>query len=422
MEMDLKTYLPLFIATLVGFLIGIEREKAHPSRMQIKMGVRSFVLIAFLGALAGWIEQRWVGVVASVFPLVLILVARFRPAHRKTESGSSSVITEVTAAIVFCLGYAANQDPIGVAFLGPLVALILVMKERLHRLTGQIRLKELEAAIILLLLGAGVIGLVADRAIDQWGLFNPRKFGILVLILAALEFTSYLTMKFFPERQSALLTGILGGLVSSTAVLLATARESQHQPKAWRRHVTTSVAATVASFGEVIFIVMVVSISLTLPIILSVGAACVFGVAATWVRLFKVEKLREAKQPVVTLRSPLNLRGVLRLAVLLAAILMIVGLAQRTIGDRATEVLAFLTGLFELHGFSLATATLYTQGQLTRELAIRGLGIGAIGGLCSKLAIVLSLGRGAYARNMFWILSLMLIVLLVALFSEHVFW
>ena len=61
--------------------------------------------------------------------------------------------------------------------------------------------------------------------------------------------------------------------------------------------------------------------------------------------------------------------GIFRFSIALGAILALVSLAELRLGKEATFTISFLTGLFELHGISLANATLFSQGQLTSDIA-----------------------------------------------------
>ncbi len=114
------------------------------------------------------------------------------------------------------------------------MALILFSKTWLHRFTNAIKPSELQAALLLLLAGVSIISLVPDSPIDRWAIFNPRKFGYIVLILATLEFSSYVLTKMIGQKTGTLVVGFLGGLVSSTAVLVSTARRAKIEPKSWR--------------------------------------------------------------------------------------------------------------------------------------------------------------------------------------------
>lgn len=404
---------PFAISLLIGLLVGIEREKSHAS--QGPMGVRTFLLLSLLGALAGWITEPWIGALVSIFAFTIIVVSYFNSTRPQIPQTDRGLTTEIAGAVVFALGFGSHQDPALVSFLGPLVTLVLIWKEGLHRFSDRIRPSELQASILLLLLGVGVVNLLQDRVIDPWGLFNPKKFGMLVLILAAMEFLSYLAVKFFGERRSPLVIGFLGGLVSSTAVVLSTARQADDKPQLWRQLAATAIVAKIASFILLIFIVSYVSLPLAVNILPPLLVASAIG-GLTLLFLGRTPETERAKMQI---SSPLDIKGVLRLAVLFALILALIALTERFLGETGAKSFAFLAGLFELQGVSMATATLYKQNLISFSGAVLSVQIAIIASLLAKITVSLVITRGKYSRflaavflamgiaigGVFWVLS-----------------
>lgn len=386
--MEISTYQPFGLAILVGLLVGIERERASP---EDALGVRTFILLALLGALAGGMEAVWASVGAASFAFALVAISYIRG---NKKPGGLGLTTEIAAGIVFFLGYLAHQKPQLVALLGPFVAFVLFAKAPIHAFARKIRAGELRAALFLLLLGAVVVSLLEDEVIDPWGIFNPHKFGILVLLLATLEFSSYIAVKFLGTRASSLLVGILGGLVSSTAVTLASARAAKQQPAAWRIHARATIAAQAASLTQLLLLVAFVSRALAMRALVPVAAA-VFAAA---ILLWWLGRNPEKERPRFELKSPLDIRGVLRLSLLLGALLAAVGAAQRWLGDKGAEAMAFLGGLFELHGVSLATATLEAQGKIPLDSALSSLTLAVFASFVSKILISWFVNRGVFAK------------------------
>ncbi len=188
-----------FISLAVGLLVGIERESSKAD--QKALGVRTFLLLSFLGAIAGDLQNVWLTALITVFALGLIFTSYFIQIYSKTADIHSGLTTEFAAGIVFTAGYASHFRPILTATIGPIVALILFSKTTLHRFTHTIKPLELKAAISLLLIAVIVVDLAPNTTIDPWNLFNPRKFGYLVLTLATLEFSSYIILKVIGENS-----------------------------------------------------------------------------------------------------------------------------------------------------------------------------------------------------------------------------
>jgi uncharacterized membrane protein (DUF4010 family) len=385
---------PYLIAAAIGLLVGIEREKSHPS--QGTLGIRTFLLISLLGSVAKGIHNPWLGALVAAFSFGLILISYFNETRDKAKTIDRGLTTEFAAGLVFCLGYAAHELPALTAVIGPAVALILFSKTPLHHFTRSLKPAELEAALLLLLGVVVVVNLVPDAVIDPWRIFNPRKFGYLVLTLATLEFSSYAIAKVIGEKRGSLLFGFLGGFVSSTAVLLSSAKRAKNHPEQWRSPLCSTLAACLAALVELGLIVGLISTSLLLRLLPSLAAGLLFGTVA----LIIVSMRGSRSQSGIELKSPLDWSGVLRLSLLLAGILGAISLAKTLLGERATVFVSLLTGLFELHGVSLANATLFSHGQLSEQSASLNILIATVASFITKVAIGWVVGKGKFARGL----------------------
>ncbi|MGE4130757.1 MAG: MgtC/SapB family protein [Bdellovibrionales bacterium] len=398
---EVSEWIPFALAGLVGLVVGIERERSHPGEKA--MGVRTFLLLALLGATARSVEPVWLSVGISALAFGLILISYWSEVHRKRRHEDFGLTTEIAAALVFCLGFAAQDKPVLVGALGPVVALILLSKRYIHKFSHKITVQELQSAALILLLAVTVVNWIGPGAVDPWGLIYPRRFGFIVVTIAALEFSTYLLIRMLGPRKGLVLSGFLGGLVSSTAVVL-TASRSSHASQT-----VSSIAASVASISELLLIAGVLSLSLTPPLVLTVaGPLLIGGGWLVWWSFHPVDggHVKELDR----LHSPLNWAGVLRLSVLLLAILVVIAGISKFLGARATMLVTFLTGLFELHGVTLATSTLHAQGGMESETAVAAISLAMLASLVSKLFIVLSVGSGVYRRRTATALSMMILV------------
>lgn len=376
----MQIFYPYLIAGLIGFFVGLEREKAHAGDKAL--GIRTFLLLSLLGATAGALESPLVQGAIAAFSLSLVGISYYNSRDR-------GLTTEIAAALVFVLGFSAHKEPMVSAVLGPLVALVLISKSPLHAWTKDLKIAEVQAAILLLLLAITVWNLLPDRTVDPWELFNPKKFGYIVLILGGLEFTSYVLVKIWGPRFGHLATGFLGGFVSSTAVTLSLARSSKKRSSP--ADVGVALAALTASLLELVLLVAFISWSLMVDLLPSFVTAIVIGSLLVW----KWRKKDHSHQ--VELRSPLDLKGVIRLSVFFMAVLMVVALAKEHLGSAGILTASLITGTMELHGLTMATATMHKYGRINTDLAHTSLIGAAIASFITKAAIARFVGSSAFA-------------------------
>ena len=389
---NFQEWQPYLISAAVGLLVGIEREKAHPKSEA--MGVRTFLLIAVFGALAGSLSNVWVASALVTFALSLIVIAYFYTGRK--AGADQGLTTEFAAGIIFTLGFVSHTNPIVTTLLGPILAVVLFSKASLHRFTNRIKTSELQAALLLLLAATMVVHLLTDRVIDPWGIFNPRRFGILVLILGFLEFTGYVATKLLGEKKSGLLLGFLGGLVSSTAVMLSSTRDGKVLTPGSTAPYLSALSSQISSLGQLLFIVAWVSPDLLIQLAMPVGAAILTALVILVILAWSGKDAKTA----MTLRSPLDWRGVLRLALVFALMLAGVAFANRYLGESGSLAVSFLAGLFELHGITLANATLYAQEHISKNVVMVNTLVAITASLLAKISICWMIARNRFAYIM----------------------
>lgn len=414
----MEHWLAYIISMSIGLLVGIERERSHPQKKA--MGIRTFLLVAILGAIAGDNQEIGISFLISFFAFSLITSSYFilnKQASRKTNA-DMGLTTEFAAGIVYCLAFISHTHLTLAAVLGPLIALILFSKIKLHQFSYDIKTKELEAALLLIFATVCIISLVPDKALDPWGLFNLRKFGILVLILGGLEFLSYLLIKILGEKKGTLIVGFLGGLVSSTAVLLSNSKKARDNPAKWDSALISTIAAKLAAAIELLIIVGALSQELLIQIFPAMFSAIIIGSLGLWSLLKLLTP--DLKSDGLVLQSPLDWKGVFRLSILLGSILAVISLAKHHLGDQASYVVSFITGLFELHGVSLANATMFVHEKISLEVASLNIILAFNASLLAKIFISWSFCKNQFSRYLSILFLLMIIVSAVVLWWRSV--
>ncbi len=256
---------------------------------------------------------------------------------------------------------------------------------------------EFKAIALLFVLALIVMTLLPDRAVDPWSIISPRRFGIIVLVIASIEFCGYLLSKYLGANKGIWLTGFLGGLISSTAATLTASRAAQKKPKFWRREAAAAAAAQLAAILTMLPILASTSTDLfvkTLPIIISAGGVSLFGMI--WAGSRALKETEEIK-----LKSPLDLKNVAGLSLFLMAILIIVNVAQLFTGELGALIVSFLTGLFELHGLSLANAVMHRENKILIEDALLNITVAMCASFMAKALIANAISRGKFSIFMF---------------------
>jgi uncharacterized membrane protein (DUF4010 family) len=399
-ELDIATVQGFAIACLIGALTGLEREK-HRSTEEgtASPGLRTFILVAEVGAIAGWLtrilEAPWIIAVALAAVAAAVMTGYAVAAYAKT--GALGLTTEMAALVVCLLGAMTTLGyaPLAIG-LAVITAAVLAYKQSLHGLVERLGWDDVYAGLRLLIAAFVVLPLLPDRPIDPWGALNPASLWRLVLLISSLSLVGYVATRWLGERRGAALTGITGGLVSSTAVTLSFARESRAGGRAATALAGGILLAWAIMFARVVVEVFVVNPGLVgrvLPPFLAMAAAAA-GVAA-WLILRTAEEPDQRGEN-VPLTNPFSLTSAAKFAAFFAAVLVVVKLAQQNFPNTGLYIVAALAGLSDVDAITLSMAQQAKSGDA--GMAIAAIVIAVVSNTLVKAGMAASLGSASLRR------------------------
>jgi uncharacterized membrane protein (DUF4010 family) len=404
---DLETFRNFALALLIGALVGIDREKHQAEEgSQGIGGLRTFILFATVGALAGWLSQQfdtpWIFIAALVSVSAGVFVAYRVQAH--AQPGAGGMTTELAAIAVLLLGGVAmlGQSGLSVA-LAIAISTVLAYKQPLHGLVERIGREDMLAGLRLLVATFIVLPLLPDRVIDPWGALNPYKLWLLVILIAGLSLLGYIATRWLGSGRGTALTGLTGGLVSSTAITLAFARRSRAETGDGNSALLACgiLLAWTVMFARVMVEVAVVNRALLGPLLIPFG---VMGLAALllagffYLRRARVVRQKgESEEPEVALSNPFSLTSAAKFAALFAVVLMVVALVQKYFPGQGMLLVAAVAGLTDVDAITLSMAE-YAKGEGRAGTATTAVVIASLSNTVVKTAMVVALGGPGLRR------------------------
>jgi len=397
---DVATIVDLAVAGLVGLAVGIEREwSGHASGPGARFaGVRTFLLLGLLGGIAGWLMGRGETGAALVllFGAVALPIAAYVAASRP---GGASVdgTTEAAALLVVALGALAGMGEIRLAGgLGALAAFALNEKARVQRLLPRIGEEEMHAALQFAVLALVILPLLPDRSYGPLGGIRPRMLWIVVLLFSGLNFAGYVARHAVGRARGYALTGLLGGLVSSTAVTLHFSRKSRAEPDLGRPLAMGAIGACTVLFPRVGLVSAILNPAVAVALLPFLGPPFVAGAAlVAWASLR--ETGRDETSAVPGTRNPLRLWSSIQMALAFQAVLMAIAWIQQTWGAPGVMASAAVLGLTDVDALTMSMNRLGERPGAV-PLAAAAICVGILANNAFKLALGLTLGSGAFRR------------------------
>ncbi len=402
--LDLPLALDLLVSALVGLAVGVEREwSGHTAGPDGRFaGVRTFTLLGVIGGFGGWFLRDGQPVLAAVvlaaatlFPIAAYTAALRRPGT--TTDGT----TEVAAILVAAMGATAGLGHRSEASAAAAVCvLLLAEKSTLHTVLRRVAAHELRAALQFAVLALVILPLLPAGAYGPYGSFQPRQLWTVVLLFSGLNFAGYIARRVIGETRGLGVTGLLGGLVSSTAVTLTFSRRSRTDPALAVPLALGVVAACTVLLPRIFVISAMLRPAVAraaVPILLPPFVA---GLALIGVGIWRAGNAREHPSvPAASVadagQNPLGLVSSLQMAVAFQVVLTAIAWVQSTVGTTGVLVSATLLGLTDVDALTLSM-TRYGSDPGHVAIAATAIGIGVLSNTALKCTMALALGAPQY--------------------------
>jgi uncharacterized membrane protein (DUF4010 family) len=397
--------LRLAVAALGGLAVGVEREwsmkKRHrPPRFA---GVRTFPLIGLLGGLGAEISGKGASFagIAIVIAVAALSVAAYVMASR---GGDLDGTTEVAALVVLAAGFLAGAGHLALAAaIDALTAFVLVEKTRIHSAVEKISSETLEAAARFAVLALVILPILPEGPFGPPPGFRPRELWALALVFSGISFAGYLALKLFGARRGWGLAGLLGGIVSSTAVTLLFSRESRRKSAPGGALALGVVAACTVLPVRVGLVVTALAPQVALAAIRYLLPVFVAGVAVCLLMLRRDDRVDESAP---TPKNPLRFAAALPMAAGLQLVLYLMSWARDWLGDAGVMGSAALLGLTDVDAL-VYSLTKLSGGNLTAAVAAKALAVGILANTLLKLGIAAGVGHGVFRR---WVIGGLLLM------------
>ncbi|MGI9126342.1 MAG: MgtC/SapB family protein [Mycobacterium sp.] len=378
---------PFLIALAIGLLLGFERERNHGGKTSA--GSRSFALLALLGAVAASFNA-WAVVVGLLGVGALMALAYFR-----TNDEDPGTTTEIAALVVYLLGALAYTRPALAVALAVVSVGLLLSKNRIHRFAREIVSEiELEDAIKFFVVAFVILPLLPDRPLGPYGVLNPSKVWLLVVLLTGIGWVGYIGVRALGPERGLLVTGLAGGFVSASATTASMGRLSRTATDP-RAPLASALAASLATFVQLIVVIAYVDADVLRrlwPPVVIAGVVLMVVVGVVYRRARRQSNGTETPGESIIGGRPFALRPALILAAVLVFALLVGRWGAGALGPEGAVLAAFAAGLADAHAGSVAAAALAAAGDITVDTALLAIAAALGSNLLVKIGLAFAAG------------------------------
>jgi uncharacterized membrane protein (DUF4010 family) len=396
MQGEELNYLPSFATSLaIGLLIGLERERSPDA----KAGLRTFALVALFGTLAAMLSEKaaapWMLLGGLLIVGLMTIAAYFRAQDDSTDPGTTTV-----AAIVICYGLGATVwygDTELAIMLAIVTTVLLYFKAELHGITKNLDRRDLVSILQFAVLTFIILPILPNENIGPYDAINPYQVWLMVVLISGVSLAGYVALRLIGQRYGAVLLGLFGGFVSSTATTLVYTRRSKYNEHFAQLAVVVILLANLTVLIRLAIVSTVVSPTILPQLLPVLGGGLLFGLGATvyWWR----QLTQQSEIPVPEIKNPTEIRTAATFGLIYAIVLFFAALLTDIAGNRGLYAVALISGMTDVDAITLTSLRLFELGKLEASETITAISLGIMANIVFKLGLIYFIGTAALAKR-----------------------
>lgn len=393
---QIELFYRLALALAIGLLLGLERgwharREAEGDRVA---GLRTFALSGLLGGVCGWLAQHAGPIVLGLaFMALTILVATsYWVQNRKPDEDDLGLTTEIALLLAFALGAAALLGDTSAAAAAAVAGTALLsLKETLHGWLSRIGRSELFALLQLAVISVIVLPVLPRRGFGPGEILNPYEIWWAVVLVAGISFLGYIAMRVAGPRVGAMITGLFGGLASSTSTTIALSRLVRGDHRLGPTLAVGAVLAGSVTFLRVLVLGMAFSPALLPALLPPLGIMAAVGFIGAGLLALTAGRKLEAEPRLDGLKNPMALGTALSFGAVLVIILLATHYLSLWFGEGGVYAVAAMSGLSDVDALTISVARL-SREDLAISVAAKAIFLAVSVNTIVKAAIAIFVG------------------------------
>ena len=205
-------------------------------------------------------------------------------------------------------------------------------------------------------------------------------------------------MKYLGPERGIGITGLLGGLVSSTATTLSFAGRSKTNAGLSTVLAQGILLASCVMFPRVLVEVAVVNPGLVRQVVVPLAAMLIAGVIAVYILWRRGRAEEKVDHGGVELSNPLRLKTAITFGLVFAVVLVVVEAANEYFGSAGVYIASILAGITDVDSITLSVSNLSMKGLLDTRVAAIAIILATIMNTIAKAVMAMVLGTPRLRR------------------------
>ena len=402
--LDFNLFYRLAAAIGIGLIIGLQREHTYSDQSDHHpAGVRSFTLVGLAGVMTAMLSNLMTGVAPFVTGFVVIgmllmashisFAIEHRPQDGRPLVTTDGITTSIAVLVVYLLGALCWFGRLLESCIVVVVMLwILSAKEQLHTFAQKLSKEDILATVKFAVISLLILPFLPNQAYGPPGLevLNPHTIWLFVVFISGIGFVGYVLIKIVGPGKGIWLTGLLGGIASSTALTLNLAGRSRDNEDYASDFTLGIVLSWAVMYVRLYLICVFLSVSLARPLALPLLLPAVPALGYAAYLKFRASRSHNPKGS--DFSNPFRLLPAIKFGVVFTCVMFVANAARVYLGAGALLACSFLGGAAEMDAVAFSVIDRNLKAGLPVRELILALLLASIANTLTKGGMVFFLG------------------------------
>lgn len=350
-------FIKFFLVLIFSLLIGLEQRRHHINENEDQLfGTdRTFTFVGLLAYVLFIADQ--VNYIPFIIGFCLIgLFLAIQYFHRIAQYGKYGLTSTILALLTYCIPIMVFTQPSWLVLLF-IVSLLIITELKNHFITISRKASEEEFITLakFIALAGVILPLLPEQNISEQIPVSPYHLWLAIVVVSGISYCSYLLKKFIFPDSGIILTGILGGIYSSTATTVILARKEKEGSIG-----NQTVSAIVIANGMMYLRILVLAFIFNLDVarLLAIPFLVLFTVSfvLSKINIRKVSDSLSVDNQVGDLTSnknPLEFRTAAIFGLLFVVFALVTDFVLKKYGSSGVTNLAYIVGVTDIDPFLL---------------------------------------------------------------------
>ena len=258
------------------------------------------------------------------------------------------------ALITYSLAPLVFRQPFWLSILVVVTVVIIAeLKESLTSLSEKLNRGEFITLGKFLAIAGIVLPLLPNTPIVSYLSITPYKLWLAMVVISSISYLSYLLRKFVFRDSGVLVTGILGGLYSSTATTLILSRKSKEDEGNSHQYGAAIIISTSMMFLRVLLLMFIFNYGLFLLVYPSFLVLTALSIGLGLFFWYKARHTVKEVKSELTDKNPLEFKVAIIFTLLYLGFTFITYFTIRQFGTGGLNTLSYMVGFTDIDPFLL---------------------------------------------------------------------